>query len=75
MIGGPPVAQLSTDEVAIRLVKLAERLGVADRVQLLGRVPHRQLPKLMRSADASCAPLDTNRSESRHWKQWRAEFP
>lgn len=57
MIGGPPVAQLSTDEVAIRLVKLAERLGVADRVQLLGRVPHRQLPKLMRSADALvCTP-------------------
>ncbi len=57
VIGGPPVAQLSTDEVAIRLVKLAERLGVADRVQLLGRVPHRQLPKLMRSADALvCTP-------------------
>lgn len=27
VIGGPPVAQLSTDEVAIRLVKLAERLA------------------------------------------------
>lgn len=55
--GGPPLAQVGTDESALRLLTLAERLGVADRVQLLGRVPHPQLPKLMRSADAVvCTP-------------------
>lgn len=50
--GGPPSSGLATDDGAIGLQKLAERLGVADRVKLLGRVPHHTLPKLMRSADA-----------------------
>ena len=50
--GGPPSSGLPTDEIATQLQKLAERLGVADRVKLLGRVPHQSLPKLMRSADA-----------------------
>lgn len=55
--GGPPSSGLQTDDVAVGLQKLAERLGVADRVKLLGRVPQQVLPKLMRSADALiCTP-------------------
>ena len=36
--GGPPAAELAGDPEARRLTALAERLGVAGRVQLLGRV-------------------------------------
>ncbi|MCJ0902342.1 glycosyltransferase [Rhodococcus sp. ARC_M6] len=57
LAGGPPSSGLRADDVAIGLMKLAERLGVEDRVKLLGRVPHHALPKLMRSADAVlCTP-------------------
>jgi len=49
--GGPPAAELAGDPEARRLTALAERLGVARRVQLLGRVGQGDLPALYRSAD------------------------
>ena len=49
--GGPPAAGLAGDPEARRLAGLAERLGVADRVRLLGRVAPCDLPALYRSAD------------------------
>ena len=49
--GGPPAAELAGDPEARRLTALAERLGVARRVRLLGRVGQGDLPALYRSAD------------------------
>ncbi|HJW63964.1 MAG TPA: glycosyltransferase, partial [Actinomycetes bacterium] len=49
--GGPPAAELAGDPEARRLTALAERLGVAGRVRLLGRVGQGDLPALYRSAD------------------------
>jgi glycosyltransferase involved in cell wall biosynthesis len=55
--GGRPAGKLAADPEARRLRQLAARLGVADRVQLLGAVPRTELPPLLRSADAVvCAP-------------------
>jgi D-inositol-3-phosphate glycosyltransferase len=55
--GGPARDQLGYDPEARRLLDLAGRLGVADRVELLGRVDRADLPALLRSADlAVCAP-------------------
>jgi glycosyltransferase involved in cell wall biosynthesis len=53
--GGPAAADLPRDPHAAELLARAERLGVADRVHLLGRVPHEELPALYRSADAVVA--------------------
>jgi glycosyltransferase involved in cell wall biosynthesis/phosphoheptose isomerase len=50
--GGPERERLACDPEARRLRDLAEAEGVADRVRLLGRVEHDQVPALMRSADA-----------------------
>lgn len=50
--GGPEADQLAEDRDARRLRALAEQLGVADRVTLLGQVKRTAVPKLMRSADA-----------------------
>ncbi|MBN3929765.1 glycosyltransferase [Streptomyces verrucosisporus] len=49
--GGPEPALLETDPEAVRLRRLAGRLGVADRVRLLGAVPHERMPELIRGAD------------------------
>jgi D-inositol-3-phosphate glycosyltransferase len=49
--GGPPADELAGDPEARRLTALAERLGVAGRVRLLGRVGRGDLPALYRSAD------------------------
>jgi D-inositol-3-phosphate glycosyltransferase len=49
--GGPPAAELAGDPEARRLTALAERVGVAGRVRLLGRVGRCDLPALYRSAD------------------------
>jgi D-inositol-3-phosphate glycosyltransferase len=49
--GGPPAGELATDPEARRLAELAERVGVAGRVRLLGRVGRGDLPALYRSAD------------------------
>jgi glycosyltransferase involved in cell wall biosynthesis len=55
--GGPPAEALGTDAEARRLRDLASWLGVADRVELAGRVSREQMPGLMRSADAvACVP-------------------
>jgi glycosyltransferase involved in cell wall biosynthesis/phosphoheptose isomerase len=55
--GGPPREELRDDPEAARLRRIAEDHGVADRVELRGRVGRADLPALLRSADAVvCAP-------------------
>ena len=55
--GGPEESALPDHEEARRLMGLAEAAGVADRVQLRGRVDRADLPALLRSADAVlCVP-------------------
>jgi glycosyltransferase involved in cell wall biosynthesis/phosphoheptose isomerase len=49
--GGPPLEDLARDPEARRLQGVACRMGVADRVQLLGQVPHARMPALYRTAD------------------------
>jgi D-inositol-3-phosphate glycosyltransferase len=51
--GGPDHRFLDGDPEARRLIRLAEDLGVADRVILVGRVPHDDMPSLIRSADVA----------------------
>jgi glycosyltransferase involved in cell wall biosynthesis len=55
--GGPPRDALAEDEAVQRYRRLAERLGVADRVELRGAVARDEVPALLRSADAvACCP-------------------
>ncbi|HEV2769345.1 MAG TPA: glycosyltransferase [Solirubrobacteraceae bacterium] len=55
--GGPPPGDLAGDREAQRLTALAQELGVADRVELRGRLRHDTLPALLRSVDAVvCVP-------------------
>jgi len=55
--GGPPAAALAQDREARRLVAIARRLDVDDRVQLLGAVARSDVPALLRSADlVACVP-------------------
>jgi type III pantothenate kinase len=55
--GGPPRAQLDRDPEARRLRALAEETGVADRVDLRGRMGRADVAALLRSADAAvCVP-------------------
>jgi D-inositol-3-phosphate glycosyltransferase len=57
LAGGPDRAALARDPEARRLHALAERAGVADRVELRGRVGRDELPALLRSADVvACVP-------------------
>jgi type III pantothenate kinase len=49
--GGSEHDRLESDPDARRLVELARREGVADRVDLRGRVSRDELPALLRSAD------------------------
>lgn len=49
--GGPPREELETDPHVDRLRGLAKQAGVNDRVTFLGRVPRKDLPRLLRSAD------------------------
>ncbi|MGV9305009.1 MULTISPECIES: glycosyltransferase [unclassified Nonomuraea] len=51
LAGGPPAEGLEEDREARRLRMLARQAGVAERVNVLGRVPKTSVPKLMRSAD------------------------
>jgi D-inositol-3-phosphate glycosyltransferase len=51
VVGGPPADQLTADPGARSLRALAERFQVADRVRLIGAVPHRDMPSWYRSAD------------------------
>jgi glycosyltransferase involved in cell wall biosynthesis len=55
--GGPDAAHVSSDPEAVRLTQLAAHHSVADRVRLMGQVPHTELPALIRSADlVVCLP-------------------
>ena len=55
--GGPDRAALGEDPEARRLLEVARQAGVSRRVKLLGRVPHEQVPALIRSADVVvCTP-------------------
>jgi glycosyltransferase involved in cell wall biosynthesis len=55
--GGPAAGALAGDAEARRLRALAERMGVADRLVLRGRVGRDAMPGLLRSADAVvCVP-------------------
>jgi D-inositol-3-phosphate glycosyltransferase len=55
--GGPPRHDLPADAEYRRLAGLAQRHGVADRVDFRGRVSRADLPALIRSADAVvCVP-------------------
>ena len=56
VVGGPAPDGLAADPEARRLLALAAGHGVADRVQLVGRLPHAELPELMRSCDLLLAP-------------------
>jgi glycosyltransferase involved in cell wall biosynthesis len=49
--GGPPRAQLSSDPVLRALARLAQRMGVSDRVLFTGQVSPARMPALLRSAD------------------------
>jgi glycosyltransferase involved in cell wall biosynthesis/phosphoheptose isomerase len=50
--GGPARERLAEDPEARRLAALAEQAGVADRVELRGRLQRHEVPPLLRSADA-----------------------
>lgn len=55
--GGPVAEDLSADPEATRLLRLAERFGLADRVRLVGAVARPDMPALLRSADlVVCTP-------------------
>jgi D-inositol-3-phosphate glycosyltransferase len=57
LAGGPPGAMILDDPVAAALADLADQLGVANRVSLLGSVSRRDMPALLRSADVvACCP-------------------
>ena len=56
--GGPPAGAVEAEPEARRLLALAHRTGVADRVRLLGAVHPDDMPALMRSADlVLCTPV------------------
>lgn len=55
--GGPDKCELGDDEHGRFLRAFAESMGVSEQVRLAGRVSRRQMPALLRSADAVvCAP-------------------
>jgi glycosyltransferase involved in cell wall biosynthesis len=57
IVGGPGTEQICDDEEANRLWRLSSRLGVTDRVRLVGQVPTSEWIRLLRWADAVvCAP-------------------
>jgi glycosyltransferase involved in cell wall biosynthesis len=49
--GGPRRRALEADPEAIRLMRLADDLGIADRVRFLGGVSREEVPRLMAAAD------------------------
>jgi len=55
--GAHPEASIAADPDAARLMAHAAARGVADRVRFAGRVPHGELPPILRSADVvACTP-------------------
>lgn len=55
VVGGPHPDQLPADPGARKLRAMAEKLQVADRFRLVGRVPHADMPRWYRSADVLVA--------------------
>ncbi|GAA4564082.1 glycosyltransferase family 1 protein [Micromonospora coerulea] len=55
VVGGPPAGLLETDPYALRLRALADSLGIADRVKLVGAVPREEMARWYRSADVLVA--------------------
>jgi D-inositol-3-phosphate glycosyltransferase len=53
--GGPERTELRRDPDAERLRRLAQARGVARRVLFTGRIPHEEVPALIRSADVVVA--------------------
>jgi glycosyltransferase involved in cell wall biosynthesis len=49
--GGPPATRLDGDPEIDRLRRISQEAMVADRVAFIGRVPYRDVPRLLRSAD------------------------
>jgi glycosyltransferase involved in cell wall biosynthesis len=57
IVGGPAASALPDDPHARQLRQLADRLGVADRVRLLGGITRAEMPAVLRSADlVACTP-------------------
>ncbi|WBQ08308.1 glycosyltransferase [Kribbella sp. CA-293567] len=57
VVAGGPAGSFESDPEVRRLRRLAQRLGVADRVRLVGAVTRDQVPGLLRSADVvACTP-------------------
>jgi glycosyltransferase involved in cell wall biosynthesis len=57
IVGGADAAGLDHDEEAVQLRRLADDLGVGDRLQFRGRLAQREVAAVMRSADAVvCTP-------------------
>ncbi|MFD4368496.1 glycosyltransferase [Rhodococcus sp. NPDC058521] len=55
--GGPAHGSLDHDPEAVRLLRLADELGVRDRVDMPGQVSREDMPALLRSADVvTCTP-------------------
>jgi glycosyltransferase involved in cell wall biosynthesis len=55
--GGPDPAEAATDPIIRTLRNHARQHDVHGRVRFLGRVPHSEIPRLLRSADVFiCAP-------------------
>ncbi|HEX7309037.1 glycosyltransferase [Lentzea sp.] len=59
VVGGPDRRLLSGNAEYARLSELAARHAVADRVSFLGRVPHAEMPALIRSSDVVACPQRT----------------
>ncbi|MGX7674876.1 glycosyltransferase [Plantactinospora sp. DSM 117369] len=55
VVGGPPAGEVDDDPQVRRLRALAEEVGVADRVRLIGAVPREEMPYWYRSADVLVA--------------------
>jgi len=51
VVGGPPGRAVAQDPFGKRLLEVARRAGVADRVRLVGAVPREEMPAWYRSAD------------------------
>ena len=64
VVGGPPPEQLPADPGARMLRALAEKLQVADRFRLVGRVPPAEMPRWYRSADLLVAAPWQDESEA-----------
>jgi glycosyltransferase involved in cell wall biosynthesis len=57
--GGPAREELDVDDDVHRLRIVAKQAGVADRVTFIGRIAHKDVPRLLRSADLTVSlPAD-----------------